>query len=201
MFAEAGEFLPVLAAVGGAEEGGVFDAGVDGVGVGERRLEVPDALELPRVRGAVVPLMGAGDAVVDEFVADGVPCGAAIVGTLHDLPEPTAGLRGVDTVGICGRTLKVVKLPASEVGAADFPVLALAVRGEDERAFFCTNEQTDFTHAGFLLWDWSGYAQLLARGTRGRRCAHDERRRHQNTPWGLLRFIGEIEGQLAGDAS
>ena len=52
---------PGLAAVGGAEERGVFDAGVDGVGIGERGLEVPDALELPRVRRAVVPLVGAGD--------------------------------------------------------------------------------------------------------------------------------------------
>ena len=40
--AQAGQLVPGRAAVGGAEEGGVFDAGVDGVGVGERRLEVPD---------------------------------------------------------------------------------------------------------------------------------------------------------------
>ena len=57
--AEPGELVPDSAAVGGAEEGGVFDAGVDGVGIVERRLEVPDALELPRVLRAVVPLVGA----------------------------------------------------------------------------------------------------------------------------------------------
>ncbi len=67
--AEAGELVPGLAAVGGAEEGGVFDAGVDGVGIGERGLEVPDAFEFPRVLRAVVPLVrgewlaGSGGAV------------------------------------------------------------------------------------------------------------------------------------------
>ena len=140
VLAEAGEFGPVLAAVGGAEEGGVFDAGVDGVGVGERGLEVPDAFEFPGVLRAVVPLVGAGNAVVGELVADGVPGFAAVVGALDDLAEPAAGLRGVDAVGIDGRAFQVVDLPAGEVGAADVPLLALAVGGEDERAFFRADE-------------------------------------------------------------
>ena len=55
--AQAGEFLPVLAAVGGAKQSGVFDSGVDGVGIGERRLEMPDALELPGMLRAVIELM------------------------------------------------------------------------------------------------------------------------------------------------
>ncbi len=71
--AEAGEFVPGGAAVGGFEEAGVFGSGVDGVGVGERGLEVPDALELPGVGRAVVPLVGAGGAVVGELVVDGGP--------------------------------------------------------------------------------------------------------------------------------
>ena len=49
--------MPGCAAVGGFEEGGVFDAGVDGVGIGERRFEMPDAFEFPGVLGAVVPLV------------------------------------------------------------------------------------------------------------------------------------------------
>ena len=57
----------VVAAVVGLEEGGVFDAGVDGVGVGEGGFEMPDAFELPGVRRAVVPLVGAGDAVVERI--------------------------------------------------------------------------------------------------------------------------------------
>ncbi len=153
MLAEAGEFVPVLAAVGGAEEGGVFDAGVDGVGVGERGLEVPGAFELPGMGSAVVPLVGAGNAVVGELVADGVPGRAAVVGALDDLAEPAAGLRGVDAIGVNGRAFEVVELPACEVGAADLPVLAFAIGGEDERAFSRADEKTYFTHAGFLLWD------------------------------------------------
>ena len=111
--AQSGEFLPGLAAVGGAEEGGVFDAGVDGVGIGERRLEMPDALELPGVRRAVVPLVRAGNAVVDELVADRLPGLAAVARALDQLAEPAAGLRGVEAVRIDGRALEVVDLPAA----------------------------------------------------------------------------------------
>src|SRR5207249_1734945 len=73
--AQAGEFLPVLAAVGGAEDGGVFHAGVNRVRIGERRLQMPHALELPGMLRAVVPLMrserlaGFGRRIVGELVA------------------------------------------------------------------------------------------------------------------------------------
>src|SRR5215472_3967761 len=49
--------MPALAAVSGLEERSVFDPGVDDVGIVGRRLEVPDALELPRMLRAVVPLV------------------------------------------------------------------------------------------------------------------------------------------------
>ena len=93
VLAQAGKFRPVLAAVGGLEEGGVFHAGIDLVRVGERGLKVPDALELPRVRRAVVPLVGAGRAFVGKLVADRLPGFAAIVGALDDLPIPAGGWR------------------------------------------------------------------------------------------------------------
>ena len=64
-----GKLLPGLAAVGGAEHRRVLRAGIDRVGVGQRRFEMPDALELPRMLRAVVPLVRAGHAVVDELVA------------------------------------------------------------------------------------------------------------------------------------
>ena len=70
--AEAGQFLPVLAAIGGFEQGRIFDSRVDRVRIGERRLEMPDALELPGMLRAVVKLMGgerSAGGVVHEFVA------------------------------------------------------------------------------------------------------------------------------------
>ena len=53
--AQAGEFVPGLAAVGRAKQGGVFHARVDGVWIGQRRLQMPDAFEFPGMRRAVVP--------------------------------------------------------------------------------------------------------------------------------------------------
>src|SRR5215475_8751576 len=47
--AKPGELLPRLAAVGRVEQGRVLDASVYGVMIGQRRLKVPDALELPRM--------------------------------------------------------------------------------------------------------------------------------------------------------
>src|SRR4029079_14402350 len=58
-----------VAPVRRAEDRCVLDTRVDRVGVGQRRLEVPDALELPRVRRAVVPLVRAGHAPLTELVA------------------------------------------------------------------------------------------------------------------------------------
>ena len=156
--AQAGQLVPGLAAVGRAEQRGILDAGVDGVGIGQRRLQMPDALELPGMLRAVVTLVrrerlaGFRRRVVDELVALAlghavgrrgrlagrrarlVPGLAAVVGALDDLPEPAARLRRVDPVRIDGRALQVIDLPAAEERAADVPLLALAVGGEDERA-------------------------------------------------------------------
>src|SRR5205814_1788070 len=97
------------------EEGRVFDTGVDGVGIVQGGFDMPDALELPGMLGAVIPLMGGEGlarlrrGVVEELVALalgpslgrfevlGVAAGrepglAAVVGALNDLSEPAAGL-------------------------------------------------------------------------------------------------------------
>ena len=149
--AQSGKFLPGLAAVGRAEQGGVFHAGVDGVRIGQRRFEMPDALELPGMRRAVVPLVRAGDAVVDELVAHRLPRLAAVVGALDQLPEPAAGLRRVQPVRIDGRALQVIDLPAREVRAADVPLLALAVRRQDERALARANQYSYSAHPHSFL--------------------------------------------------
>src|SRR6185437_9895053 len=109
--AQAGKFLPIFAAVGGAEQARVFHARVNGVRIGERGLEMPHPLELPGMLGAVVPLMRGerrGGRVIGELVAGGfwragrdglsfwgawlMPGFAAIVGALDDLAKPSAGL-------------------------------------------------------------------------------------------------------------
>jgi hypothetical protein len=92
MAAQARQFVPVLTAVGRAEQCRVFDAGIDGIRVGQRGLEMPDALELPGMRRSVVPLMRPWNAVVDELVANWFPGFSAVVRALNELPEPSAAL-------------------------------------------------------------------------------------------------------------
>ena len=116
------------------------------VRIGQRRLEMPDPLELPGMRRAVVPLVGAGLAVVDELVAHRLPGLAAVVGALDHLPEPAAGLRGIQPVRVGRRALHVVDLPAPEVGTADVPLLAFAVGGQDEGALPCTDQDPYLAH-------------------------------------------------------
>ena len=143
--AQAGKLLPRLPAVGRAKQGGIFDPGVDRVGIGQRRFEMPDAFELPGMRRAVVPLVrgerfaGFRRRVVNKLVALAlghavrgggrfargcpglVPCLAAVVRALNDLAKPAAGLRRIQPIWIRGRSLEVIDLPAREVGAADVP--------------------------------------------------------------------------------
>ncbi len=119
-----GQLAPGHAAVVGPEQGGVLHPGVDPVGVGRRRLEVPHPGELPRIRRAVVPLVRVDLALVAEVVADRVPRLAAVVGPVDDLAEPPARLRGVEPVRVGRRPLHVVDLPAAEVRPADVPVPA-----------------------------------------------------------------------------
>src|SRR5438067_9994673 len=105
--------------------------------------------------GAVVPLVRARDSDVNELVtfahrhtlrsccrsaARRVPRFAAVIGTLNNLPEPRAGLRRVDPVLINRRTFYVIKLPARKMRAVNFPVFALVVRCQDERALPCANQ-------------------------------------------------------------
>src|SRR5277367_1321644 len=107
---------------------------------------MPHSLELPWMLRAVVPLMRGerlGRGVISELIAlalrraghSGLPGRrsrlmpgfATVVRTLNDLPKPSTGLRGVNSLRVNRRSLQVVNFPARKVGAADIPLFALAV--------------------------------------------------------------------------
>src|SRR4029077_6104205 len=132
------------------------------IGVIKRRFQMPDTLEFPRMLRAVIPLVGRERfpgfrrTVVNEVVtlafwravrtfqllgaaARCVPGFPAIIGTLNDLPKPSARLRCVDPIGIDRRTFHVVNFPSREMRAADLPSFTRAIRSQDERALSCAN--------------------------------------------------------------
>src|SRR5579864_6389458 len=112
---------------------------------------MPDSLELPGMRRAIVPLVRAGNAVVNELVPHRIPRLAAVIGPKHHLSEPTAGLRRIQPVRVHGRPLAVINLPTSKVRAADVPPLALSIRRQHKRAFACANQYTYTAHPTLLL--------------------------------------------------
>src|SRR5438093_12581975 len=128
---------------------------------------MPHARELPRPRRAVVPEMRADGARVLELVADRLPRGAAVIGALDHLPEPAAGLRGVQPIGIGGRALEVIDLPAAEVRPAHVPLLARAVRRQDEGALACADQHPDPAHPNSSLWRSSRASAPPPREARG----------------------------------
>src|SRR5437016_12061871 len=89
---------------------------------------------------AIVPLVSARNAVVDELVSYRRPCLPAVVRTLDLLPVPAAILRRIQPIRVGRRALHMVDLPACKMRTADIPFLALAVRGQDECAFVCADE-------------------------------------------------------------
>src|SRR5690606_39854239 len=86
----------------------------------------------------------------DLLVADRLPRLSAIVGAVHDLAEPVAGLGGVDAIRVRRGALEVEDFHAREVRFADLPVLALFVRGEDERALARPDEDSYSAHVLLL---------------------------------------------------
>src|SRR5690349_3562853 len=127
VIAQARQLLPMLPAVNRAEHGRVLDPGIDGVRIVQRRLQMPDPGELPGMWRAVVPLMRTRDPVVAEFVSHRLPGLTAVVGPLDLLAEPAGRLGQIKPVGVRGRALGVIDLPAPEMRAADIPVLPRAI--------------------------------------------------------------------------
>ncbi len=140
MAAQAGEFLPRPGTIGGPEQRRILDPRIHCIRIGQRRFEVPDPLELPRVRCAVVPLVRPGCAVVDERIPGSFPRLTAVVRALDDLSEPAARLGGIDSIRVGGGSLEMINLPATKVGAADVPAFTLPVRRQDEGALSRANQ-------------------------------------------------------------
>src|SRR5206468_1733118 len=128
---------------------------------------MPDALELPGVLRAVVPLVrgerftGFWRDIVDELVAlafrhrpglwrdsatGRFPRVAAIAGALDHLPEPATRLRRIDAIGIGGGSFEVIDLPSREVRPAHGPALTFAVRGQKERALPSADQDSHAAH-------------------------------------------------------
>src|SRR3954471_2080127 len=129
----------------------------------QRRFQMPDPFELPRMLSAVVPHVGSRNAVVDEFVAlacrhsvrsfqfircapGRLPGFSSVIGSLNHLAKPPAGLRRINTVRIQRRTFQMIKLPARKVRPINFPILALAIGSEDECAFARPDEYSNSAH-------------------------------------------------------
>src|SRR5437016_13454750 len=131
---------------------------------------MPDALALPRMLRAVVPHVRRERlssffrrSVVDEFVAFAFrwalrgrlfaggraglyPGLAAVIGALDDLPEPSAGLRRVNSVRIRRRSLQVINLPASEVRTADLPAFAFSIGRQHKRSLARAHHNSHLAH-------------------------------------------------------
>ena len=175
--AQPGKFLPGFAAVGGFENGRVLHTSVSRIRIGKRRFEMPDTLEFPRMLRSVIPLVRASLALIHEFIAFALghavralqfitaaarraPGPATVIRTLNDLPKPTARLRSINAVRINGRALEMIHLPTGEVRPADFPLLALAIGGQDERTFLRANQYSNLAHILICIWGFYAWHDL-----------------------------------------
>src|SRR5262249_16534729 len=93
---------------------------------------MPDALEFPGMRRAIVRQMRARAPVAHEFVADWPPGFPAVIGSLDQLAKPSAVLRGIEPFRVSGRSLHMGYLPAGKMGASDLPPLAQRIGSQDE---------------------------------------------------------------------
>src|SRR5581483_3804128 len=117
---------------------------------------MPNALELPWMLGAVIPLMRAWDPVVNKLVAltfrhairtlqflraapRGVPRFSAVIRAWNDLAEPSTGLGRVNAVRIDWGSFHMINLPARKMRSANLPPFARAICRQDERTLSCTN--------------------------------------------------------------
>src|SRR5712664_3347958 len=153
----------------------ILDTGISRIRVVQGRLNVPDAFEFPRMRRAVIPLMGRQRlarfrrSIINELIALALghsfwrsrrlsrlrsrllPGFAAIIRALNDLSKPTAGLRNIKSIRIHRRTFRMIDFPPGKMGSADLPLFALAIGCQNERALFCANQQSYLAHLLLLF--------------------------------------------------
>src|SRR6266576_1398380 len=144
--AQSGKLLPGVAAIHSLEQCRVFNAGVNGVRISQRRFEMPDPLEFPRMLRPVVPLVSAGNAVIIEFVTGGFPGFSAVIRALDDLAKPAAGLRRIQTIRFNRRAFDVINLPTRKVRSVNFPPVALPISSQNECTFSGANQYSYFAH-------------------------------------------------------
>ena len=150
--AQSRKFLPGFAAVRGFENRGVFRAGVNRVRIGERRFEMPDALELPRMLRAVVHMCeptfprrrtycfhlweNLPGLSTLRIAAGRIPGFAAVIRALDDLARTNrwSAMRKCDSDQ---RAFEVMNLPTGEMRAADVPILRLASDVRTDAPFVC----------------------------------------------------------------
>src|ERR1051325_714708 len=107
---------------------------------------MPDSLEFPGMRRTIVPLMRAGDAVVQECVPDPRPSFPAVIGALYELPKPSAVLRGVQPLEVDRRSFEMEYLPTGKMGASNLPLFAHCVGSENECTLARPHEDTYTAH-------------------------------------------------------
>jgi hypothetical protein len=85
--------------------------------------------------GAIVPLVSAGNTIIIEFVAGGFPGLSTVIGALHHLAKPAAGLRGIQPIRFNGRAFDVINFPTRKVRSVDFPSVPLPISGQNKCTF------------------------------------------------------------------
>ena len=147
MLAQPGQLLPVRAAVGRLEQRRVFHAGIHGIGIRQRRLQVPHPLELPRMRRPVIPLMRSRHALIRKLVSHRSPRLSAVVRPLQNLSKPPARLRRIQAVRIHRRSLHVVHLPPRKKRPAHLPILPLAIGAQHKSPLLRPHQHSYTAHA------------------------------------------------------
>src|ERR1700722_8458146 len=100
---------------------------------------MPNSLEFPGMRRAVVPLMRAWDAIVQTFVTNRLPSSPTVIGALFQLPKPSAVPRAIKPLRVSGRSVQMEYLPAAKMGATNLPLFAHCIESQNE----CTLARPD----------------------------------------------------------